>query len=341
MSANEIGELLDLYKKSNTAKECMRYHAVLLVKTGKTIKSTAELFFVDEETIRLWITKWDGEKSVRDKQRSGKPPKLIKEQEKEICDLVDENNPQEHGYKTAIWDCVELKKYIGDKYGIWLSRETIRKLLKRNRFKYKKAEYLFSKRDIEKRNHFIEELFALYEANMQNTEIMFCDEMSTKLHPKLGYVWTRSDKVYVETNCSHKRVNTIAAIEPIMGQKVFATYDKNNADSFVQFLEKLESSTEKNIILVLDNYPVHHSKKVKAYLELKGKTTLKHLPTYSPDFNLIEWLWGFARVKYLNSRRSSTIEELKIIVDNSFDCINADDIKRICNLSIIKKYLIT
>lgn len=198
-----------------------------LSKQAKQLNPQQSFFFVDEETIRLWITKWDGKKDVRDKQRSGKPPKLTKEQEKEICDLVDGNNPQEHGYKTATWDCVELKKYIGDKYGIELSREAIRKVLKRNGFKYKKAEYLFSKRDIEKRNNFIGELFALYEANMQNTEIMFCDEMSTKLHPKLGYVWTRSDKVYVETNCSHKRVNTIAAIEPIMGQKVFATYDKN------------------------------------------------------------------------------------------------------------------
>lgn len=339
MSA-EIKELLEFYKSCKDYRERERYHSVLLVKTGKTIKSVAELFFVDEETIRLWIKKWDEEKNVKDKPRSGNKKKLSKEQEEEICKLLDENNPQEHGYKTATWDCVELKKFVDDKFKIEISDETIRKILKKHGFSYKKAEYLFSKRDLEKRNNFIAELFALYES-LENTKIMFCDEMSTKLHPKLGYVWTRSNKVYVETNCSHKRISTVAAIEPIIGEKVSANYDRNNADSFVQFLEKLENSIDQNIVLVLDNYPVHHSRKVRGYLERNGKITLKHLPTYSPDLNVIEWLWGYARIKYLNSRCSSTIEELKDAVQTCFDSISSDQIKKICNLDIIRKHLVT
>lgn len=339
MSA-EIEELLELYKSCKDYKERERYHAVLLVKTGRKIKSVAEFFFVDEETIRLWIKKWDDEKNVKDKPRPGNKKKLSKEQEEQICKLVDENNPQEHGYKTATWDCVELKKFVKDKFDIEISDEAIRKILKKYGFSYKKAEYLFSKRDLEKRNRFVEELFALYDS-LKDTKIMFCDEMSTKLHPKLGYVWTRSDKVYVETNCSHKRVSTVAAIEPIIGEKVSANYDRNNADSFVQFLEKLENSIDQNIVLVLDNYPVHHSRKVKDYLEKRGRVTLKHLPTYSPDLNVIEWLWGYARVKHLNSRCSSTIEELKHTVQTCFDSIDSEQIKRICNLDIIRKHLVT
>ena len=335
----EIEKLIKLYKQAETGKESQRYHAILLVKTGSTIAYVSRIFFVDEETIRLWVKKWDEEKNIHDKERKGRNPKLAKEQQEELAKLVDENNPQEHGYKTATWDCVELKKFVFDKFGKEISDETIRNLLKKYGFSYKKSEYLFNKRDLEKRNRFVEELFALYEF-LENTKIMFCDEMSTKLHPKLGYVWTRSDKVYVETNCSHKRINTIAAIDPIIGEKVSANYDKNNADSFVHFLEKLENSTEQNIVLVLDNYPVHHSRKVRDHLEKKGRITLKHLPTYSPDLNVIEWLWGYARVKYLNSRCSSTIEKLKEDVQTCFDSIGSEQIKKICNLGIIRKHLV-
>ena len=171
---SEQENLLRLYKTAQTVKECMRYHAILLVKTGSTIAYVARFFYVDEETVRLWVKKWDDQKDVQDKPRSGKKPKLTKEQEQEICRLVDENNPQEHGYKTARWDCVELKKVIFEKYCIVLSDEAIRKILKKNGFSYKKAEYLFGKRDLEKRNHFVEELFALYES-VKNTKIMFCD----------------------------------------------------------------------------------------------------------------------------------------------------------------------
>lgn len=160
MSA-EIEELLGLYKSCKDYKERERYHAVLLVKTGRTIKSVAELFFVDEETVRAWIKKWDEEKHIEDKPRTGKPPKLTKEQLEELVNLVDENNPHKHGYKSATWDCVELKKFVEDKFKIEISDETIRKILKKHGFSYKKAEYLFSKRDLEKRNNFIAEFNVL------------------------------------------------------------------------------------------------------------------------------------------------------------------------------------
>lgn len=329
-----------MYKKTKHYKARERYHAVLLVKSGRKIKEVAEIFYVDEETIRLWINKWETEKIMVDKQRSGKPPKLTKEEEEELCRMVEENKPEDHGYNVATWDCVELQIYVKNKFDKEVSDECIRKILKKNGFNYKKINYLFSKRDMEFRNNFVNEIFGLYEAKMQNTEIMFLDEASTKLHPKPGYVWTRENKVFTETLCSHKRLNTVAAIEPLLGTKIHATYDKNNADSFVDFLTKLENQTKKNIILVLDNYPVHHSRKVKEYLEKKDKIFLKFLPTYSPDLNPIEWLWGYARKKYLNSRQCKTLGELRDKLDATFNLISSEKIKEICSLKIIEKHLI-
>ena len=107
--------LLQLYKKAETGRENMRYHALLLVKTGTTITYVSRIFYVDEETVRVWMKKWDEDKNIQDKQRSGKKPKLTKGQE-ELCELVDENNPQKHGYNIVTWDCVELKKFVFDKF---------------------------------------------------------------------------------------------------------------------------------------------------------------------------------------------------------------------------------
>ena len=106
----EIEKLIKLYKQAETGKESQRYHAILLVKTGSTIAYVSRIFFVDEETIRLWVKKRDEWKNMHDKERKGRNPKLAKEQQEELAKLVDENNPQEHGYKTATWDCIELKK---------------------------------------------------------------------------------------------------------------------------------------------------------------------------------------------------------------------------------------
>jgi len=132
----EQTQLLELYKKAKTAKESQRYHAILLVKTGSTVAYVSRIFYVDEETVRAWVNKWDDERNIEDKPRAGKPHKLTKEQEQELVNLVDENNPQEHGYHVATWDCVELKSYIRGKYGIEISDEAIRRILKKYGFCY-------------------------------------------------------------------------------------------------------------------------------------------------------------------------------------------------------------
>lgn len=344
MFSDELKELIVLYKRTKHYKARERYHAVLLVKSGKKIREVAEIFYVDEDTIRSWVERWETEKVMLDKQRSGKPPKLTKEEEEELCRLVDENKPDEHGYNVSTWDCVELQIYVRDNFNKDISDETIRKMLKKNGFNYKKVNYIFSKRDIEARNKFVNEILSLYEliklGKIASTIMMFCDEMSTKLHPKPGYVWTRDNKVFIETLCNHKRLNTIAAIEPLIGEKVAANYDKNNADSFVAFIDKLESGTDKNIILILDNYPVHHSNKVKDRLEKTGRVTLKFLPTYSPDLNLIEWLWGFIRKKYSNSKHCLSIEELNKKLESAFNEIKPGKIMEICPMSILEKHLV-
>jgi len=335
---NEIEKLEQLYKKEKIARKARRYHAVLLVKTGKTIKDVSKIVFADEDTVRMWVKRWDSQHHIEDKRRSGRPPILTEEEEEELCGVVDENNPQNQGYNFAIWDCVELQKYVKDKFNKNLSAEAIRKVLKRKGFSYRKADYLFTKRDEEKRQKFIQEVLDLFETKRQNTKIMFCDEITTKLHPKTGYVWTRNGKVLVETACSHKKIHTIGAIEPLIGEKVHANYDKNNGDSFIEFLGKLEEKDGKNIILILDNYPVHHSKKVGKFLKKSGRITLKFLPAYSPDLNPIERLWGYARKKYLNCKSVANITELKQAVEKGIENISATKVTEICNLKMLEKY---
>jgi len=73
---------------------------------------------------------------------------------------------------------------------------------------------------------------------------------------------------------------------------LFMVYEQNmDADLFVTFLERLISSSDKKIFLILDNLRVHHSKIVKAWVEEHQKDiALFYLPAYSPDLNPDEYL---------------------------------------------------
>jgi hypothetical protein len=71
-----------------------------------------------------------------------------------------------------------------------------------------------------------------------------------------------------------------------------------NTDKIISFMDRFASQTVKKTIVILDNSPIHKSKKFMAKIcEWKEKDLLIFfLPPYSPELNLIEILWR--RIKY-------------------------------------------
>jgi len=327
MMVSEKEVLLNLYRQKG--RESRRYHAVLLVKSGKTQAEVARLLFVDEETIRNWINEWDANKKLEDKQRSGRPRKITKEIEKEMCDLVDENNPEKEGMHASTWDCRELRIWLMDKYGIQVTSERVRKILKKNGFNYRKINYKFTKADEGKRKEFLEDFKDLHQ-NMEGT-IIFQDEMASKLHPNKGYIWTREKKPGIETECSHEKTYLIGGVSPNDGETYTVANNKFNSNVFIEFLALLLASIKGNIFLVLNNHPSHHSKAVQKFLETNPRNNLIFLPEYSPDLNPKENFWNYVRKKFLNNKVFGTVEDMAREVVNFIKNIPKEVVRSICS----------
>jgi transposase len=90
----------------------MRAHAILLVKKSKSIQEVAALFFVDVDTIKNWVTRWNEKQKVKDASRPGASCKITKELEKEIVEMVEKNDLTKHGMFCSSWDCNELRIYL-------------------------------------------------------------------------------------------------------------------------------------------------------------------------------------------------------------------------------------
>lgn len=325
---NEKEVLLSLYKQTK-AKESIRAHAVLLVKSNYPVDKVAKLFYVDEDTIKNWVKEWDSRKELKDKSRPGQPKKITKEIEQEICNLVDENKPEKEGLNVSTWDCRELRIWLLNKYKIKVTNEAIRKLLKRNEFNYRKLNYKFTKADENKRSEFLN-LFKELNLNKECT-IVFQDEMASKLHPNKGYIWTREKKPFIETECSHEKTYLIGGVSPILGETYTTTNEKFNAITFIQFLASLLSKIIGEITLILDNHSVHHSKAVNKFLEKNTRLHLVFLPEYSPDLNPKENFWNYLRMKYLNNKVFKTTEEMSREVIKFIKSIPKDTVKSICS----------
>jgi len=67
---------------------------------------------------------------------------------------------------------------------------------------------------------------------------------------------------------------------------------------FLQFLTQLNQRTSnKQIVIILDNASIHRSKKTKEFLRRHKNIHLFYLPPYSPEYNPVEMFWRWIKPK--------------------------------------------
>jgi len=66
----------------------------------------------------------------------------------------------------------------------------------------------------------------------------------------------------------------------------------------------------KELAIILDNYSIHKSRKVTQYLKRYPSVHLYNLPTYSPEYNPVERIWGWIKQKVYGFYAVGGIEEL-------------------------------
>lgn len=335
--------LRELYKKSRDLREKERYQALYLVACGYSYLEAAFIVCKNEETISQWVEKYLQEKSVKDKSKEGRPPIITKEIEEEISKVIDDNDPSNGKANCTIIDCNFLQTYLFEKHHLKITPEGIRKHLKKLSYHYAKSEYEFIKRDNEKRKQFLSEL--LPQLKEVGFDINFLDEARTKLHPKPGYFWTKNQKPIVKTNCSHVGITVKGSVNPISGEAILESYDKNDRKSHFEFVKKfisikevaIKSGLVKQVLLIVDNLNVHKVKEVMELVSNYPWLKLIFQPTYSPDLNLIEWLWGFLRRKKLNGQVFATIDEMKQKLREIFKSLTPEIIRKTCSVAILER----
>ena len=90
-----------LAKECKDAKEQNRYLAFHAVSEGYGVSLVAEIFCVDESSVCGWIKRWEDEKCLADKQKSGRQPSFTENERKNLKRLIDENNPKAHGINAS------------------------------------------------------------------------------------------------------------------------------------------------------------------------------------------------------------------------------------------------
>ena len=120
------------------------------------------------------------------------------------------------------------------------------------------------------------------------------------------YCWQKvgaSGTLLINSNSGRRRLNIIGALNPLT-KRVTSFLSEANCDQDLMkvFLKEVRKDYRKakEIIIYLDNASYNRGKEVSERAKSLG-ITLKHLPSYSPNLNLIERLWRFFKKKVVKN----------------------------------------
>ncbi len=104
------------------------------VAAGQTVKAVSETFHFTNSALRKWVQRFahEGTEGLRDRPRSGRPPKMTCELETHLNRLADQD-PLRHGSVYSQWSGHELATVLAQQTGMTRRRETIRLTLKKTR----------------------------------------------------------------------------------------------------------------------------------------------------------------------------------------------------------------
>lgn len=342
MLEEDSENLRNLYKKCKDAKEKIRYLALYNVSRGKEVTEIAEMLDVDRSMIYDWVEKWNNEKNLHDKPKSGRPPQLSEKDKTEIKDLIDENNPKIHGINARLWSCRNLRLYFIQRHHRDIPIERFRCVLKDMGAHYIKATFVYREGDEEKKREFAKELKEILVKKFgADTALLFLDEMSVCTSPHKGYGWTFNQRLVINVSESKKeRANCFGAVDPLDGNIVQMVSKNAKVFAFIKFLFLiLRKFGDKTIFIMLDNCMVHHARKVQEFLKAHPNIRLVFLPPYSPDINPQELMWNYKRAEFLNNHPFNTFHQLATSLSWFVKKLDAATVRSVCSLIPIEMYL--
>ena len=126
--AEELRVLAGRVKDANQARQLLAIAAVL---EGMDREEAARIGGMDRQTLRDWVHRFNtqGPDGLINIKPSGRRPRLSDEQKEELCELVEAGpDPQKDG--VARWRCVDLKRVLGERFGVDLSEVRLGSILK-------------------------------------------------------------------------------------------------------------------------------------------------------------------------------------------------------------------
>lgn len=331
-----------------------RARLVLLSTRRYTVPDLCAIFEMTDETIytavsrrrRLDRFEETGPEGLFDLPRSGRPPELDEEAEREMERLLD-GSPLDEGYAFTTWTVPLMGEHLRRTLGLEVSGETVRRALRRLEFVWRRPRWHIDYEDprFEERMEAIEAALERAQrteqsASLDGPTVLFEDETSFRRLPPLRGLWMRrGEQARVEVPSSNGKFALFhptevgwGVLNPLTGETFTAAYPKGKSQYTEAFLDRLMEHIPGRVLLIGDHASWHTSEAVGKVIERYERLEVLLLPKRAPDENPMEDLWRHLKqVVAANLERS--LAALQAAIDRFFERRSEADVLRMTGLA--------
>jgi len=250
------------------------------------VSVAAQLSKVPTSTAYRWFSEYQEKDKMHSEKKLGRPPAIPYEYEPLVLALFYDRSMT---IERAIQEYYEYT-------GIKVSNTAITYILNKNRYSYhihKVANPIsFSESHKILRKKWAHNYLEKYRTKTPIfiDECRFENTPNRKSWRKKGQIGNVPDLTWTSTKisvCAAMSRNGVLVAAPTVGHF--------NGEKFAFVIEQLKKKVDlKDCVLIMDNVSYHKSKKVK---ELLANVQFEMLPSYTPQFNAIEFLWHNIKTK--------------------------------------------
>jgi transposase len=251
----------------------------------------------------------------------GRKAKLTPKQKKRLVELIDAG-PLVVGFETACWNSVLIRILIWREFGVLYNRHYVCILLRNPGFSFQKARFVSDHLDEARRQAWLQVEWPriLRAAKRRKGMILFEDEASFAQWGSLSYTRARrGQQPEVKTSGKRKGYKVFGAIEYFSGRLFYQGIEGHfNSESYQAFLTMIMAQSKQHLFLIHDGAKYHRSKSTQQFFEAHGKfITAYRLPSYSPDYNPIEYLWKKTKQRATHNKYFEEFVALTVSVDKA------------------------
>lgn len=339
-TVNQLVTALQKAYKAGDAKMVKRVSALIELSRREPVSAVSQKLDASRTSIYEWLKAYmvEGEEGLKPEWKGGRPSGLTSSQKKQLSELV-KAGPAAAGFVAGGWNSVMIQDLIWREFGVLYNVHYVCELLKNMGFSFQKARFISDHLDEAKRLAWMTLVWpTIYaQAKQAGGYILFGDEASFAQWGSLGYTWApKGEQPTVRTSGKRRAYKVFGLIEFFTGQVFFqGIQDKFKSETYIAFLTRVLEQTSVPLLLIQDGARYHTSQQTRLFFERHAnRLSVFQLPSYSPDFNPIEFLWRNVKKHGTHLKYFPTFDDLILAVETvlASSQTQADHIKSLFGL---------